>query len=73
MYHPIRFIHSLQSISQPSFWSSKGAVEEAISGGWGGTAKELGDESSCGQRLTQAFRVVRGVLRSIPDACQTHR
>ena len=73
MYHPGRFIHSRQSIWQSSFWSSNEAVEEAILGGWGGTAKELSDESSRGQRLTQAFRVVQGVLQSIPDACRTSR
>ena len=73
IYHPSRFIHSRQSIRQLSFLNSKWAVEAAIFGGRSGTTKELGDESSYGQRLTQAFRVVRGVLRSILDACQTPR
>ena len=61
----------LKIFPQSSLWSSKSAVEEAIFGAWDGTAKELGDESSRRQRLTQAFWLVRGVLRPIPDACRT--
>ena len=40
----------------------KGVVEETNFGGWVGTAKRLGDESSHGERLAQVFQVARGVL-----------